>query len=315
MADGPIDFTTDAPVTGSLDVRWRHGSRRGATEPPIQVHAYDEHTIILRQSKTTHYEAPFLYLLHGNERALLLDTGATADPDVFPLRATVDRLLADWLAAHPRESYELVVAHTHGHGDHVAGDGQFAGRPDTRVVPVDVDSVRAFFGITAWPAEVARFDLGGRVLDVVGIPGHHAASVAIFDPWSGFLLTGDTVLPARLYAPDFPAFLDSLRRLVRFAAERHVTWVLGCHVEMTDRPRRDYPLGARYQPNEARLEMTVEQLTAVRDAAESVADRPGVHAFDDFVIYQGPCWSGLRRLVVRGRLARLADQVLALAGR
>ena len=28
--------------------------------------------------------------------------------------------LRDWLAAHPRESYQLIVAHTHGHGDHVA---------------------------------------------------------------------------------------------------------------------------------------------------------------------------------------------------
>jgi hydroxyacylglutathione hydrolase len=317
MADGPIDFTTDAPVAGGLDVRWNHGSRsaRGDTEPPIQAHAYDEHTVILRQSKTTHYEAPFLYLLFGNERALLLDTGATSDPEVFPLRATVDRLLADWLAVHPRESYELIVAHTHGHGDHVAGDGQFADRPDTRVVPVDVEAVRAFFGITDWPAEVVRYDLGGRVLDVVGIPGHHAASVAIFDPWSGFLLTGDTVLPARLYAPDFPAFLDSVRRLVDFAAAREVTWVLGCHIEMTDRPGRDYPLGSRYQPNERPPQLTVDQLTAVRDAAESVADRPGVHAFDDFIIYQGPCRGGLRWLVGRAVVARLTNRVRALAAR
>ncbi len=46
-------------------------------EPPIQVHAYDPHTYVLRQSKATNYEAPFLYLLFGNERAILLDTGAT----------------------------------------------------------------------------------------------------------------------------------------------------------------------------------------------------------------------------------------------
>ncbi len=53
---------------------------------------------------------------------------------MFPLRQTVDGLIDGWLAENPREGYELVVAHTHAHGDHVAGDGQFAGRPLTTVV-------------------------------------------------------------------------------------------------------------------------------------------------------------------------------------
>jgi hypothetical protein len=57
--------------------------------------------VILRQNKAVHYEAPFLYLLFGSDRALLVDTGATPDPPLFPLRATVDRLLDGWLAAHP----------------------------------------------------------------------------------------------------------------------------------------------------------------------------------------------------------------------
>ena len=173
--DAAIDFMTGAPTTGSLDVRWIHGapSKRSAHDPKIQVHRFDEHTVILRQSKSVHYEAPFLYLLFGNDRALLLDTGATADPAQFPLRETVDRLLADWLGRHPRQRYELIVAHTHGHGDHVAGDGQFAGRPDTTVVSREVDAVRAFFGFTDWPDQIVELDLGGRVLEVTGSPGHH----------------------------------------------------------------------------------------------------------------------------------------------
>ena len=128
--DSLIDFTRDAPVSGTLDVRWIHGSpsKRRDTDPKIQVHRYDAHTFILRQSKTVSFEAPFLFLLFGNERALLLDTGATADPELFPLRETVDALLAQWLDQHPRPGYELVVAHTHGHGDHVAG-GRSVRRP------------------------------------------------------------------------------------------------------------------------------------------------------------------------------------------
>ena len=42
------------------------------------------------------------------------------------------------------------------------------------------------------------------------------ASIAVYDPASGFLLTGDTVLPGRLYAFDFPEFVASLDLLVDF---------------------------------------------------------------------------------------------------
>lgn len=41
---------------------------------------------------TVNYEAPFLYLLFGNDRALLLDTGATADATLVPLRRLVEEL-------------------------------------------------------------------------------------------------------------------------------------------------------------------------------------------------------------------------------
>ena len=148
-----VDFVSGAPVTGDLDVRWIHGSRPANrnTDPKIQVHAFDPHTFILRQSKAVHYEAPFLYLFCGNDRALLLDTGATSDPAAFPLRETVDGILGDWLAARPRDSYELIVAHTHGHGDHVAADAQFDGRPATTVVPADREAACSFFGISGWP--------------------------------------------------------------------------------------------------------------------------------------------------------------------
>jgi hydroxyacylglutathione hydrolase len=280
-------------------------SRIRDSEPKIQVHRHDEHTFLLRQSKTVSYEAPFLYLFFGNARALLLDTGATDDPTRCPVRETVDRLIEAWLATHARTSYGLVVAHTHGHRDHVAGDAQFEGRPDTVVVGKDRPFVTSFFGFTQWPDQVVELDLGGRLLEIMGTPGHHDSSISILDSWTGFLLTGDCVYPGRLYVQDMPAFTDSLDRLTRLAESRRVRHVMGCHIEMSRTPRRDYPLGSTYQPEEQALQMTVDQLYAVRDAAFSVADSPGAHTFDDFIIFNGPCRAAIVRQLVRSAWTKL----------
>ena len=290
-------------MDGAEEPVWIHGARslKQCADPEIQLHRSDEHTYVLRQSKAITFEAPFIYLLFGNDRAILLDTGTSADRERFPLRRTVDDLVAQWLVAHPRTDYRLVVAHTHGHTDHRNGDPQFADRPDTVVVGHDADAVREFFGFgDGWPGAVVTFDLGGRVLELTGIPGHHPASVAVYDPWTGFLLTGDTVMPARLYAPDYPAFLDSLDRLVEFAAARPVTRVLGCHIEMSRTPGRDYPAGCRYQPEEVPLRLPVGRLAEIRDAAHA-ADKPGVYKHGDYIIWNG----GQRVGPVLGQAARL----------
>ncbi|GAA2496795.1 MBL fold metallo-hydrolase [Terrabacter carboxydivorans] len=272
------------------DVRWIHGSPspRHLVDPPLQVHHLAPGTVLVRQSKDLTYEAPFILLLLGEDRALLLDTGAV---DGSELRSTVDRLVADHTATRTGDTaYEVVVAHTHGHGDHVAGDAAFSGRPRTTVVGHDLDAVRGFFGITDWPSEVVALDLGGRTAEVFGIPGHHPASIAVHDALTGLLHTGDTVYPGRIYVEDPAALLDTLDRLVAFAEQRGVRHVLGCHVEMTRRPGRDYPLGSRYQPDEPSPFMTVAQLRAARDAFRTVAHRPGIHRFDDvvFCVGEGP---------------------------
>ncbi len=106
-------------------------------------------TVLIRQSKDVTFEAPFILLLLGERRALLLDTGAV---DGTTLRETVDRLVADWRSTRTKpDAYDLVSRNTHGHGDHVAGDAAFADRPHTTVVGHDVDAVRAHFRITDWP--------------------------------------------------------------------------------------------------------------------------------------------------------------------
>jgi hydroxyacylglutathione hydrolase len=304
-------ISLDAPPgnlpTGELKVEWIHGSPspRRRTDPPLQIHAYDSRTIILRESKDISFEAPFLYLFFGSDRALLVDTGATTDPGLFPLRETIDRLIEEWLADHPHDGYELVVAHSHSHSDHTAGDSQFANRPGTRLVGTTPDAVREFFALGNGPDTIARFDLGGRELEVFAIPGHHPASIAIYDPWTRFLLTGDTVYPGRLYVFDMPAFEASLSRLVQFAQRRPISFVLGCHVEMSQTAGRDYPLGALYQPRERPLPLSADRLEAIHSAAVSVADRPGGYAFEDFMIFHLPCRGALLRESIRGKFWNL----------
>ena len=304
MSTRPGGFALD---DGSIDDPWIHGHRRGMADadPALQVRRLDADTFVLRQSKARTFEAPFLHLLLGRDRALLLDTGAVKDEADCPVRAAVEALVTGWLDGRPRDGYELVVAHTHAHGDHKAGDGQFADRPGTRVVGTDLESVRAEFGLEDWPAQVAAYDLGGRVLEVTGIPGHHATSIAILDPRTRTLFTGDTVYPGRLYVEDMPAFVDSLERLVDLARTRGTERVLGCHIERSS-TGVDFPLGSRYQPDEARLSLTVADLEAVRDVARSVADRPGVHPAGPALIWNGPCRSAVvahlgRLLVARVR--------------
>lgn len=298
-----------APDLAGLRRRaWSHGVPRGRrdTAPPIEVFELDPSTFVLRQSMAVHYEAPFMYLLLGRERALLLDTGATSDPRRFPLRAVVDGLIAASPLAGGRADYGLVVAHSHAHGDHVAADDQFAGREHTVVVGHSVEEVREFFGLGAgWPEHPTSLDLGDRALEVLAIPGHEASSIAVFDPQTGVLLTGDTVYPGRIYVPDYPAFVDSLDRLVRFADRRAVSVLLGGHVEQKARGWSDYPRGATYQPREAELPVTLDQLRVLRQRAVEVRDRPGVHRLEDFSIFHGPCHQEMRRQERRRRIGAL----------
>lgn len=237
---------------------------------PLEVTRLNASTIQLRQPKAAHWEAPFLFLLFGSERALLLDTGATADTDRLPLRVTVDELVAEWLRSHPRADYELVVAHTHAHGDHIAGDAQFDGRPSTSVVGTTVDDVITFYGLRDWPGHPVVLSLGDRDIDVIPGPGHEPSAVVFFDRETGTLFTGDTVYPGRLYIRDRAAFRATIDRLITFrdANEAHVTVLRGCHVEMSTTPGVDYPVGTVDQPDEVPLDLPPQILDEVRRALD-----------------------------------------------
>ncbi|MGP1375258.1 MAG: MBL fold metallo-hydrolase [Almyronema sp.] len=288
-AINPITFDLPTAAPGNLDVCWIHGSvsPKHNLDPDIQVHLYNEHTIILRQNMAVHPEAPFMFLLFGNDRAILLDTGATRSPDFFPLRQTVDELIEQWLAQHPRENYGLVVAHTHLHRDHFEADSQFLDRPHTLIVDKTLTATQEFYGFQDWPHDQVRFDLGGRSLQVLATPGHEEAEVSIYDPYTQLLFTGDLVYPGRLYIRDWAAFVASIERLIAFCDSHPISHILGCHIEMSIYPKLDYLIRTSYQPYERPLQMTVAQLTSMRQAIAEIDGRPGTYIFDDYIIYNG----------------------------
>jgi glyoxylase-like metal-dependent hydrolase (beta-lactamase superfamily II) len=254
-------------------VRWIHGAPDcdGSTDPPLQVVPLDDDTFVIRQSKCVNFEAPFLYLLLGSEAAVLHDTGATADADLFPIRRTVEDLIAG-------RSLRIVVTHSHGHGDHWAGDAQFADLPPGSVAPIGAEGVAQFFGIEEWPSGDATLDLGGRPIDVIPTPGHLDDHIVLFDRMRGLLLSGDMMLPGRLTVRDWPAFRESAERLARFAREtaeqgRPITHIVGGHIEMSTTGAL-YELGTIYQPDEAPLPLTVADLFALEAMVEEAGETP-----------------------------------------
>lgn len=256
-------------------------------EPPTQVQQLDQDSFVIRQSVQTNFEAPFLYLLFGRDRALLIDTGAEGGR----IRPTVDRLVAQWLAAHGRRSIPLVVAHSHSHGDHVAGDVAFRDRPGTVVVGLKPSDVAAFFGIPHWPDGIARFDLGGRALSIIATPGHQAAAIMVYDPRLKILLSGDTLYPGRLYVPvNFLADnRASVERLSAFAKKHPICAVLGAHIEMASEPGRDYGHEASTHPDEHPLALPAQTIGELRTGLREPLDTPGqrqVH--DHFIIVPVP---------------------------
>jgi hydroxyacylglutathione hydrolase len=266
---------------GELAAQWMTGGPDCLEVPDWQVHQYNPSFYILRQSGCVNYEKPFLYLIFGKQRALLVDTGAGASTAA----AFTQELIARWLKLNQRASIPLLVVHSHAHGDHIAGDKGFAGLPGVTLVPADVSAEQRAFGIENWPDQNGSIDLGDRVIDVIPIPGHQPAHVAYYDRATGILLTGDHLYPGRLYITDFPVYVASTRRLVEFTATHAVAHILGCHIEQSATPFVDYPVGTKYQPHEHSLELGRAHLLELMAGLDALQGKPARVALRDFTIY------------------------------
>jgi hydroxyacylglutathione hydrolase len=142
------------------------------------------------------------YLVAGTKDAVLIDTCSGQEG----LKAAV---------AGPVGSRRLLVALTHGHGDHSGGIKYF---PDVLVHPADA-------GLLPKDAAAARrdlkdgdlLDLGGRTLEVIGIPGHTPGSVVFFDRAGRYAMTGDGIGSSMVWMQISPlplaTYLQSVKKL------------------------------------------------------------------------------------------------------
>jgi glyoxylase-like metal-dependent hydrolase (beta-lactamase superfamily II) len=177
-----------------------------------------------------------VYLITGNERALLLDTGWGVG-DLPALVASLTTL-------------PLVVVNSHGHPDHTYGNGDFQ---EVHIASADVQFVSEVpslktrrwigstilprplppgFDVNTWASSVPAslvpirdgqiYDLGGRTLEVIALPGHSPGSICVLDRRARYLFTGDSVLAGTIWlhlreSLPLTAFRDNLRRLQGFS--------------------------------------------------------------------------------------------------
>ena len=179
-----------------------------------------------------HADSVNAYVMVGEERALLVDTGL----GIGDIRRTVESLTR----------LPLVVVNTHAHYDHIGGNHLFgavaahrAEKPQIeRGVPreelTSVADPSAFlapappgfdpttFAITGVPVtrlleEGDAVDLGARTLEVLHTPGHSPGSISLWERDTGILFVGDVLYKGNLFAclpgSDFGDYLETLRRL------------------------------------------------------------------------------------------------------
>lgn len=269
------------PRTILRDKKWIHGSTDCKTNKDlaIEVFRYDEGSYILRQNKCLNFEAPFIYVLVGDEKVLVLDTGATKSALDFPLYETVRALVNTEL----NTDRELIVVHSHSHSDHYSGDSQFYDKPNVTIIEPGYSAVTEFFAFHDWPRQEAYLQLGGRKLMVVPTPGHQEEAISIYDPQTKWLLTGDTIYPGYIYIKSWDEYKKSISRLVSLLETRDVSAILGAHIEMTSGAGEYYSIGTTYQPNEASLALTTASLASL-DLALTKADKAQKIVLDEFII-------------------------------
>lgn len=245
-------------------------------------------------AEPSQYQEVISYLIIGGERALLFDTGL----GLVPIRPIVAQLTP----------LPVTVLNSHTHYDHVGGNAEFEailamdteytrantwGFPHEQLTgevapeafcrrPAGFDAA-AFrtkpYRPSAYIADGYRLDLGGRILEVLHVPGHTPDAIAVLDSAAGLLWTGDSFYeaPIWLYVPetDLDAYVASIDRLVGLAPR--VRKLFGAHNVAQSDPTR--------------LRQLKEALAQVRGGKVSGVDKGNGQLefpFDGFSILTAP---------------------------
>ena len=122
---------------------------------------------------------------------------------------------------HSRQLCVEVLANTHGHRDHIAGNAEVLKMTGAKLAAnlLDVPGAEIALG------EGSRLQVGTLTVDVLHTPGHTPGSL-VFNP-PGAQITGDTLFVTRCGRADFPgsdpaALYHSLLRLAAYPPETRV---------------------------------------------------------------------------------------------
>lgn len=272
-------------LTSLQQKQWIHGSQdcKVNKDPAIEVFQYDESSYVLRQNKCLSYEAPFIYVLIGDEKILVVDTGATENAKKFPLYKTIQTLNQKHSAQRKTNEREIIVIHSHSHSDHYGADPQFAGQANVTVVAANKAGINNFFSFKKWPNQQTKVELGGRSITIIPTPGHQEEAISIYDTQTKWLLTGDTFYPGYIYVKDWNDYKHSISRLVSFTNNHEVSAILGAHIEMTNKAGEYYEVGTIYQPEESSLLLTPIDLAALNAKLEQT-DEPAKISLDGLIV-------------------------------
>lgn len=280
-----LEGAPEEPYSDLATAQWLHGADncKNDKNPLIQVMQADASSYVLRQNKCTTFEAPFIYVLVGSEKILVVDTGAIESSKESPVYKTIKSLMREQESESSTASRELLVVHSHSHSDHTKGDAQFSGLKGVKIVGTNTASIEESLGLADWPNQTNSMDLGDRAVTFIPIPGHQEQSIAVYDHQTEWLLTGDTFYPGALRVKNWAAYKNSIERLLSFSMSHPVSLILGAHIEMNVETKKPYRIGTTYQPNEPPLGLQVSHLRVLNDKLQTTKKAKKLK-FDSFVV-------------------------------
>lgn len=181
-----------------------------------------------------HFEEVISYLVEGEERAILFDTGmgiANIREEVIALTerpVTVVNSHSHWDHVGDNDRFPLVAIHYA--EAHLLREGvsteelrrEMRSEMFLRPPPVGFDPSQHEISPSRASLlldEGSLLDLGKRTLTVLHTPGHSPGSISLYDEKEGLLFSGDTAYAGPLYAQlpesDFDLYRQSMERLAR----------------------------------------------------------------------------------------------------